>query len=389
MDRREFLKILAGVLAWQFRAGSRVHALSGGEGANGTLVLIELKGGNDGLNTVVPYSDNRYRELRPNLGLEADEVLPVSEHLGFNPRLKPLLEAWEERDLAVVTGVGYPQPNLSHFRSIDIWETGAASNEYLQTGWLARLLTSADAKGGSVADGAVIGSGTGPFTGGTLRLVVLRSLEQFFQQARRARTVEASTDNPALMHILSVQNDLNKSAMALEESLRTRKRPIKAFPQTEIGQQMEVAARLVTSDFRIPAIKVSQGGYDTHSLQRGRQDLLLGQLAEAVAAFRKALRKTGHWDHVLVMTYSEFGRRPRENGSRGTDHGTAAPHLLLGGRVKGGLYGRQPSLHDLDNGDLKFTVDYRSLYTTIARRWWGLETEFLSGGPYPIVDCIA
>ena len=150
---------------------------------------------------------------------------------------------------------------------------------------------------------------------------------------------------------------------------------------------MEVAARLITSDFDIPVIKVSQSGHDTHSRQRMRHDPLLGQLAQA--AFREALTEAGYWDRVLVMTYSEFGRRPRENGSRGTDHGTVAPHLLLGGRVKGGLYGRQPSLKDLDNADFRFTVDYRSLYTTIVRRWWGTDTEFLAAGPYPIIDCIA
>lgn len=388
MERREFLKAFAGVLAWQLLPRSPAHALPKGEGGTRTLVLVELKGGNDGLNTVVPYSDARYRELRPHIAVEPENVLPLSEDLGFNPRLKPLMDAWNRQELAVLAGVGYPRPNRSHFRSIDIWETGSSSNEYLQTGWLTRLLSPLDFTEASVADGAVIGNGTGPFMGGTLRLVVLRSIEQFLQQAERARTVEVRKDNPALMHILSVQNDLNKSSMALKESLQSQTGPMKSFPETQIGREMQVAARLIASDLNIPAIKVSQSGYDTHSLQRGKHDSLLGWLAEALAAFRKVLQKSGHWERVLVMTYSEFGRRPEENGSRGTDHGTAAPHLLLGGNVKGGLYGNQPSLKDLQDGDMKHSVDYRSVYTTIARRWWGTKTDFLSGGPFPVIDCI-
>lgn len=230
--------------------------------------------------------------------------------------------------MAIISAVGYPQPNRSHFRSIDIWDTGASSKEYLREGWLARLLPHLPRSATATADGATIGSGAGPLAGGDLNVIV-------------------------------------------------------------IGRNLETAAKLIACHADIPVIKVSHGGFDTHANQQGNHDRLLGQLAEALAAFRNAMLETGMWFQIVVMTYSEFGRRPAENGSRGTDHGTAAPHIMIGGNIKGGLYGVQPSLVDLENGDLKFNVDFRSLYTTIARRWFGVSAEFLNGGTYPLIDCIA
>ena len=170
--------------------------------------------------------------------------------------------------------------------------------------------------------------------------------------------------------------------------MKTQTLPNWTFPKTMIGRHLQTAARLIAGDSAIPVVKVSHGGFDTHANQRNLHDRLLQQLADALVAFRQAMQQVGRWEQVLVMTYSEFGRRPAENSSRGTDHGTSAPHFVLGGKVKGGLYGRQPSLQDLEKGDLKFNVDYRSLYTTIGRRWWGLKAEFLDGKPYPMIDFI-
>ncbi len=388
MRRREFLKIATGALVWQLNPFQMPVLAAAVKPSQRILVLIELKGGNDGLNTLVPYSDEQYYRLRKGLAVKRDRVLPLSENLGLNPSLKGLMDAWKHKELAIVSGVGYPQPNRSHFRSIDIWETASASNQYLQTGWLARLLPSMPESSRTIADGAAIGGDAGPLAGGNLRLVIMRNLEQFFRQARRVQAVKADTDNPALKHLLTVQNDLFRSAKALDQTLKTRAQPDGPFPKTMIGRHLQTAARLIAGDAAIPVIKVSHGGFDTHANQRNLHDRLLQQLADAMIAFRNAMQQTGRWDQVLVMTYSEFGRRPAENGSRGTDHGTAAPHFLMGGKIKGGLYGRQPSLLDLENGDLKFNVDYRSLYATVAHRWWGLKAEFLDGKPYPMIDFI-
>ena len=388
MKRREFLKIAAGALIWQINPFglTAVPARAVDSPSQRVLVLIELKGGNDGLNTLVPYTDQRYYQLRRNLAVKRDTVLPLSENLGFNPQMEKLMDVWQQKQLAVVSGVGYPQPNRSHFRSIEIWDTGSSSDQYLQTGWLARLLPEMPAPSRTIADGAAIGGDAGPMAGGNLRLVIMRSLEQYFRQARRMQQINADSRNAALKHLLAVQNDIYRSALALDEKINTSIVLNTAFPRTPIGRHLETAARLIAGGAAIPVIKLSHGGFDTHANQRNLHHRLLQQLAEALSAFRLAMQQTGRWQQVLVMTYSEFGRRPAENGSRGTDHGTAAPHFVMGGRVKGGLYGRQPSLQELENDDLKFSVDYRSLYCTVASRWWGLKREFLDGGPYSRID---
>jgi uncharacterized protein (DUF1501 family) len=388
MKRREFLKIAAGAFIWQLNPYLLPCARAGVNPSERILVLIELKGGNDGLNTLVPYTAKRYYQLRPGLAVKRDEVLPVSENLGLNPRLEALMDTWKQKQLAIVAGVGYPQPNRSHFRSIEIWETASSSSQYLQTGWLARILPEMPMPSRTIADGAAIGGDAGPLAGGNLRLVIMRNFKQFFRQAKRVQTVDAGTDNPALKHLLSVQNDLYRSARALDEKMKTQTLSNVEFPKTMIGRHLQTAARLIAGDIAIPVIKVSHGGFDNHANQRNLHDRLLQQLAEAMIAFRDVMQQIGRWEQVLVMTYSEFGRRPAENGSRGTDHGTAAPHFVMGGKIKGGLYGRQPSLQDLENDDLKFSVDYRSLYATVVRQWWGLGTKFLSGGSYPDIGFV-
>ena len=388
MTRRDVLKMIgAGMLGlyypWQWPKAFAKENVPGR-----ILVLLELKGGNDGLNTVVPYSDAGYYKLRPGLAVRRDQVLQVSETLGFNPRLGALMDIWQQKELAIINGVGYPQPNRSHFRSIEIWQTGSSSSEYLQAGWLARLMAGRSISSNAVADGAAIGGNAGPLAGGDLNVVVMRNADRFFHQARRVAEVKATTDNPALKHLLTVQNDLHRSAQALSRKVNAGG-PLKTeFPKTPIGRNFETAARLIASDTGIPIINVSHGGFDTHANQRANHDRILWQLAEATAAFRLAMQETGWWDRVLVMTYSEFGRRPAENNSRGTDHGTAAPHFVLGGKVKGGIYGNQPSLADLEKGDLKFNIDFRRLYATVARNWWGLNNKFLGGGPYATINFV-
>ena len=370
MKRRNFLKLLGTAIVWSLYPRAWAAEIAKPNRSTRMLVLLELKGGNDGLNTVVPYGDADYYRLRPGLAIQRDQVLQISETLGFNPRLKALMDLWQLKQLAIVAGVGYPQPNRSHFRSIEIWETGSSSSEYLQVGWLARALKERSISSMAVADGAAIGGDAGPMAGGDLNVFVMRNINKFIRQAQRVDEIKKTTNNPALKHLLSVQNDLYRSGQALSQILTTRKPLGTRFPKTPIGRNLETAARLISANAGISVIKVSHGGFDTHANQRAIHDRLLQQLAEAMAAFRLAMVETGWWDRMLMMTYSEFGRRPAVNNSRGTDHGTAAPHFILGGKVKGGMYGNQPSLKSLVDGDLEFNVDYRRLYTTIARNWW-------------------
>ena len=388
MNRRQFLKLSAGAVMWQFIPDMLPTVRAEDNQAHRTLVLIELKGGNDGLNMLVPYTEDRYYRLRPNLSVKRGEHLQLTESLGFNPQMQPLMETWKQNELAIIAGVGYPQPNRSHFRSIEIWETGSSSDEYIQSGWLARMIPTIPGASREIADGAVMGNDAGPLAGGGLRLVILRNLKQFFRQAEGLETLSVKTDNPALGHLITVQNDLNSTARALKQKLSRQQSVMQGFPKTQIGRQLETAAQLIAGDTELPVIKVSHGGFDTHANQRNVHNRLLKQLAEAMAAFRSAMVQSGHWNQVLVMTYSEFGRRPAENGSRGTDHGTAAPHFAMGGNVKGGIYGEQPSLINLENHDLRYSVDFRSLYSTVARRWWNFKTNSLAGGPFELIDFI-
>jgi uncharacterized protein (DUF1501 family) len=385
MKRRQFLK-LAGLTPLVLSVARPVFATAGAPSSDRILVLVELAGGNDGLNTVIPFRDPRYYALRPDLGVPADTVLDLGGGLGFNPALAPLMDSWAADDLAIVLGVGYPQPNRSHFRSIEIWETGSDSDEYLGDGWLTRLMQSIGTAD-LVADGIVLGdTNTGPLQGGA-RALVVDDTASFLENARRLHNPTAHTENAALAHILNVQRDVVDAASIIDARVRTAPDLGVDFGRSDYGRQLETAAMLCAAEVPVGVIKVTLGGFDTHSNQRAGHDRLLGRLAEGLANFRSCLRGLGRWDDVLVMTYSEFGRRVAENGSNGTDHGTAAPHFMLGGQIHGGFYGEQPSLDDLDGGDLRHNVDFRSLYTTVARRWWDAEMSALGGG-FDVIDCV-
>lgn len=354
------------------------------------LILIELHGGNDGLNTLVPYSDERYAQVRPHLAIPRERVLQLSPAIGLHYALEPLMSLWEKQQLAIVQGVGYPDPNRSHFRSIEIWDTASASHQVLDEGWLARLFEIYPLPAEFSADGIVLGQRDGgPLSGKTVRTIALQDTQQFLQQASQVKAAEQSSSNRALAHILQVQRELTHAAADLADRMQHVRALQTTFPASSIGRQLETAARLLTARVPVAVIKVSQTGFDTHAGQLGHHERLLKELAESLVAFRLAMVQAGLWDRVLMMTYSEFGRRVGENASAGTDHGTAAPHFFLGGSVKGGLYGGMPSLSDLQEGDLKYRVDYRSLYATVIRSWWGISEAAVVGLEYQPVNCLA
>lgn len=385
MIRREFLRILGLVPfsgLWLDPTAALAAPLDGPADWSRTLVLVELHGGNDGLNTVVPFEDPAYRRLRPRLALAKDELVGAGRGLWFHAALAPLVPLMKDGELAVVEGVGYPAPNRSHFRSIEIWEAGSASDRTLFDGWVTRLFGLAPPPSSCEARGLVLGRGdAGPLGGETMRdVLVMNDPERLPGMRDPGPATPSSAANPALAHLLAVRRDLARALARLEAKLAAARPPAASFPAGPLGAGLQAAARLLTAGVAVPVIKVGLGSFDHHANQKGAHARLLGQLGEALAAFRTALRAAGRWDDVLVMTYSEFGRRAGENGSLGTDHGTAAPHFVLGGRVAGGRYGAAPSLTDLDReGDLKHTTDYRDLYATIARRWWGIAGEFLPG----------
>jgi uncharacterized protein (DUF1501 family) len=362
-----------------------------------TVVLIELRGGNDGLNTVIPFTDAAYYRARPNLAIEDKQVLPLSRELGFHPAMAELVPGWKEGELAIAHGLGYANPNRSHFRGIDIWQSASSHDEMLGDGWVARILAKAKtvAPAEVLADGIIYGysdtvgfQGYGPLYGHQLRNITMNSADEFISRARRVEKAADRTVNATLSHLLSTQDDINKTAARMQE-LQKRAPALQAkFPDSNLSHHLQGVGRLLAAGAMVPIWKLTLDGFDTHAGQPYRHEQLLRTLAESVGAFRTAMKAAGIWDKILVMTYSEFGRRIDENSSNGTDHGTAAPHFLMGGKVKGGFYGAHPSLANNDNGDLIFTTDYRSMYQTVAQEWWGYKEPFLGAKKYKGLGCI-
>ncbi|MGH8706147.1 MAG: DUF1501 domain-containing protein [Burkholderiales bacterium] len=383
MNRRDFLAASAAALFVP-----EVVLAQSETGYRRLLILIELKGGNDGLNSVVPYADQGYYALRPRLAVKRDEVLQLDERTGLHPSLKPLLALWEARELAIVQGVGYPSPNLSHFRSIEIWDTASRSDQYLAEGWLARCFAAHPAPEGFAADGvAVGGNDMGPLAGTGARAIALAEPEQFLRQARLANPAGAKR-NAALSHILKVESDIVRAASHLGSGAQVRVEFSDGGAASPWRNAVRTAARLAVNEAGVAAIRLSLGGFDTHQNQPNLHARLLGEVAEGIAALRGALAPIGRWDSTLVMTYAEFGRRPQENNSMGTDHGAAAAHFVAGGRVRGGLYGQAPRLDDLEGGNLRHAVDFRSLYATALERWWGVQSARTLGARFETLDLL-
>jgi len=398
-DRRQFLRLssrvsLLGALAlpgipaavWAQANQHRPAASL----ADRILVLVELKGGNDGLNTVVPYADPLYRQLRPTLALPTEELLRLEGSLGWHPSLAPLLPMWEKREMAMLLGLGYPQPNLSHFRSIEIWDTGSPSNEYLDDGWVARAMNAGLRQAGHfTTEGVAVGSASlGALSGA--QAVSLSNTQAFLNEARLARPA-AVRGNAALEHLLRVEAGVLQAAEGLRDSGAA---PLSTeFPNHGFGQAVRATCQIIAGQKGrggVPVFHLSHGSFDTHQNQLGTHANLLKQFAEGLVALRAGLVEAGAWERTLVLTYSEFGRRASQNRSGGTDHGTAAPHFAFGGAVRGGVVGRMPALDRLDaSQNLIHTADFRQAYATIARRWWGIDADTVLRGRFdalPFLD---
>lgn len=355
------------------------------------LVVVQLSGGNDGINTVVPYRDERYIKARPSLAQGEGAVLKIGSDLGLHPSLRGFEKLLEARQLAIVQGVGYPNPNRSHFESMDIWHTCHTDLPMLKsdrtTGWLGRSLDACKAAGQSDSALALhLGQEVQPLAlaGREVQCPSIRSLDQFRldtggDQARR-QLIE-STIQPAR----TLDNDLLKfvsarSSGALEVSRRIEAAGLNyktdvAYPQSSLAEKMKQIAQLIDAGLGTRIYYVALDGFDTHSDQAGAHAALLEQLGGGLAAFAEDLAKHGHLDRVATLVFSEFGRRVQENASRGTDHGAAAPVFVVGSKLRSGLLGEHPDLSDLDDGDLKHHTDFRSIYAALLQNWlaWPIE----------------
>ncbi len=383
MDRRNFL----------LGAGALSAVLAGGSaGAQQTqpgrvLLLVELKGGNDGLNTVIPYADPLYRSFRASIGIAREHTLQLDERVGLHNKLEPMMESWKARDFAILQGVGYPNPNRSHFRSIEIWDTASTSSQTLSEGWVARAFEGVQVPKGAGVDGIVVDTNSLPMMGPNLRTIVMQDAENFLRQAQAMKDTGGMGDggNPALRHLLAVRHEVNGAAAGLRDRLHDGPSPAFAYaPDNGFGRQLDLATRLLMARVPVVAVKVALLGFDTHANQVPTHERLLGVLAGGLATLRKNLIAANLWNDVVVMTYSEFGRRAKQNASGGTDHGAAGPQFVMGGKVKGGLHGVYPSLADLQDGDLRHTVDFRSVYATVAKGCWGLQRDFGARNVQPL-----
>ena len=369
IDRRLLLAALSAL-----PLGSAVGAISGIGSRPKYLVLVELKGANDGLNTLAPFESDAYRRLRPKLALSVKDVIKVGAgelvgSVGLHNAMAPLAPALGQ-DIAFIQGLGYPNQNRSHFKSIAIWETGGDGNQSNNRGWLTDSLERLYGSDHVSAHGASFEGSMGLFARGDGLYISMARINQLSGMSE----VAAPTSKNKLMNLIVQQKvNLKVASNRLSEQLsrfQASSLPTK-MPYGPLGSQLTDVLRIIGSETALPVMHVQHGSFDTHEGQRWKHPQLLRDLSENLAAFRKNLIAMGRWSDVLVMTYSEFGRRAAENGAEGTDHGTASIHVLMGGVVQAGLYGQYPSLTDLEDGDMKFTMDYRALYHQITSDWLG------------------
>jgi len=346
------------------------------------LILIELAGGNDGLNTVIPYQNPLYYRYRPHIAIPRKSVIPLEGSLGLHPSLVEMASIYQEGEMAIVQGLGYPDPNRSHFRSIEIWETASGAHRYLDRGWIETLRPPLSHQ---KMQAVVLKGAYGPLSGAEKGVIKIQNLRGFLNRTRRMHAeIYMTAGNESLKYILETEAEIRESAKILGKYFKTETPLPYPFPKTDFGRQMKVTANLIRHKAPIPIFKLQLSSFDTHINQLPKQAHLLHELSQGIELLQKNLIESGDWERTLLMTYSEFGRRVVENASRGTDHGTAAPHFVIGGKVKGGLYGKTPSLEQLDkNGDLIFTTDYRSYYHTIARHWLGNSSPLIDSFPMP------
>lgn len=347
-----------------------------GSRAGKILVVVQLSGGNDGLNTIIPYRNDVYYQSRPSLAIAQQEVLPVSDDLGFNPSLQSLRELYDEGLVSIINSVGYPNPDRSHFRSMDIWHTGSPSDTYWSTGWLGRYLDS-NCQGCASPHHAIE-------VDDSLSLALRGEERRGFAMSNPAQVARAAGNkflkvvgeryhehehSEQVDYLYKTLINTQSSADYLAEQAKVYRSTV-AYPATPFGRDLKQIAELITADTDTRVYYVSLSGFDTHARQKGIQERLLQQYADGMKAFVQDLKQNNLLRDTVILTFSEFGRRVAQNASQGTDHGTANNVFLLGGDLKApGFFNAAPDLRTLDNGDLIYQVDFRQIYATLLDRW--------------------
>ena len=368
-----------------------------------TLVVIELNGGNDGLNTLVPYNNGLYYDNRPGIGIPQQDVLPIDGEFGFNPNMAEVKTLWDRGELAVIKGIGYPQPNRSHFRSRDIWYTAEPTSIGTQ-GWLGAALRDLDAKGENVLTGVNFGRGLprafvckGVPVASVGNLETYGLLPDIDDENVRLQALDAlgRMYGPAGGRDIVAQALSENGAQALLGADILRAAPERysssvEYADTPIARSLKGAAQVMSAGLGTRVLYAQHGSFDTHSNELQSHAKLWQDVSAAIGDFTDDLKEQGLWQDTLVLVWSEFGRRVHDNGT-GCDHGSGGVAFALGGAVQGGQYGQYPSLReaDLSEGDLAYTTDFRSTYATILDRWLGLDPDPVVHGQFEQFDFIS
>ena len=381
MNRRDFLALMSSTAAMAIFAPSCTNAAQSSD--RKTMVIVELAGGNDGLNMVVPYKDANYLKLRPSIAIK--DGIPISNSEAFHSALKELKPIFDKGRMAIVQNVGYPNPNLSHFRSKEIWQSAHPQGS-TDTGWLARYLDDIKAK---TADAIFLGEEYPlALTGDRDRYLQLSPRLAVEQRGKFGEALRAVYSSPQSSELAEqVRRSVLESEAAVKQLTKDINQRIdnQGYPKTAIGRQFALLGRVLDSQPKV--VYVTIGGWDTHAGQLRRHQQLLSELGAGLAALDRDIQARSMQKNVLIMVQSEFGRRPAENGNGGTDHGTAAPVMLLGD-VRGGLYGGVPALDSLVQGNLPMQVDFRSIYGEILNQWEGINAAKILDQDFPKIGIL-
>lgn len=367
---------------------------------NTVLVVVQLTGGNDGLNTVIPFKDETYSKIRPNIGIPKDQVKKVTDDLGLHPAMGELAKLYtDDAAVCIVQGVGYPNPNQSHFRSMDIWQA-ASTAETLKDGWLGRAIKSRPVPAFHLSGNNE--SAPLALAGAPIRVPSVASLDDFKLKTAAASgadgnaqkgvitsVADTSTGGSGLLDFVSrTQMNTYASSEKLAQ-LGKNYQPKVPYPATALANKLKLAAQLIDGGIGARIFYVSIDGFDTHAGQggtAGAHATLVQQVSDSIAAFYRDLAGRGHKERLAIMTFSEFGRRAHENGSKGTDHGSGAPMFLVGGAIKSGIVGEHPSLTKLEDGNLIHSTDFRQVYAAVLDQWLGVDAKAVLGGEYKAVE---
>ncbi|MGC4101399.1 DUF1501 domain-containing protein [Ferruginibacter sp.] len=360
---------------------------------NKVVVVIQFSGGNDGLNTVIPVRNDIYYKERPRLGIEKDKSLLITDEVGLNPALEAFKGLYDDGSLSILNSVGYPNPDRSHFRSMDIWHSASASNEYVNTGWIGRYLD-AQCKGCDKPTQAMELDDVLSLAlkGEESKGLAFKDPGKLYNTSNGKYFKEVNADHQkgeeTIDYLYKTMSETISSAHYIYQQSKVHPTS-ETYPATELGRDLKTIASLIFSDINTKVYYVSLGSFDTHVNQEGQQKRLFTELNDAVKAFTSDLKKNNRFDDVLMMTFSEFGRRVSQNASGGTDHGTANNMFFIGGGLKQkGVLNAMPDLADLNEGDLKYKVDFKNVYATVLNKWLGADDKMVLGNKFDYLNFI-